>query len=187
MKITLVRHAQTDANYESVMQGLKNNLLNDTGRRQCQKLREEIKDIKFDYCYMSPLARTVETAMILIGDRVEMIPDKRLLERDMGNLEGAAVAQYDAKKYWNYELNCSDDGVEDIQSIFERCENFLSYILEKYDESSHILVVSHGAPLRALYHLLKQTRLTRNLLDIAIGNCYCETFEVQKEELLQKK
>lgn len=178
MKITLVRHAQTEANYENVLQGLKNNLLNDTGRRQCQKLREKLKDIKFDYCYMSPLVRTVETAMILIGDRVEMIPDKRLIERDMGKLEGAPREEYDAKKYWDYELNCTDEGVEAIHSIFERCQSFLTYIKDKYEDHQHILIVSHGAPIRALHHLLHQTKLTDYLLDIDVENCYCETIEI---------
>ena len=86
MKITLVRHGETDFNKEGKIQGLSNNLLNDTGRRQCRDLRMRLNEEHFDYCYMSPLVKTVETAMILIGDRVEMIPDKRLIERDMGEL-----------------------------------------------------------------------------------------------------
>ena len=44
MKITLVRHGQTDFNYDGIMQGLSNNYLNDTGRRQCKKLRDELKE-----------------------------------------------------------------------------------------------------------------------------------------------
>ena len=47
-----------------------------------------IKEKHYDYCYMSPLVRCVETALILIGDRVEMIPEKRLIERGLGELEG---------------------------------------------------------------------------------------------------
>ena len=73
MKITLVRHGQTESNYNEICQGSTNILLNDTGRRQCQKLRDKIKDKKYDVCYMSPLVRAVETAMILIGDRVEIV------------------------------------------------------------------------------------------------------------------
>ena len=68
--ITLVRHGQTEQNYQNILNGRSNDLLNDTGRRQCQKLREQLKDVHFDFCYMSPLVRTVETAFILIGDRV---------------------------------------------------------------------------------------------------------------------
>ena len=84
MKITLVRHGQTEANLSGILQGRANNLLNDTGRRQAKYLAMSIKEKHYDYCYMSPLVRCVETALILIGDRVEMIPDKRLIERDLG-------------------------------------------------------------------------------------------------------
>ena len=85
MKIVLVRHGKTDKNSEGVMQGVSNHMLNDSGRRQCQKLRNELKDEHFDVCYMSPLVRCVETAMILVGERVPIIPDKRLIERNIGN------------------------------------------------------------------------------------------------------
>ena len=64
MKIILVRHGQTESNYEGIMQGRVNNLMNDTGRRQCQKLRDKLINTKIDYCYMSPLVRCVETAFI---------------------------------------------------------------------------------------------------------------------------
>lgn len=179
MKITLVRHGETDFNYENKLQGRSNNLLNDTGRRQCQKLRDQLKNKHFDVCYMSPLVRTVETAMILIGDRVEMIPDKRLIERELGNLEGEDRKKYNVEKYWDYSLNCTDDGVEGVQSIFERCSQFLDYILEKHKDQD-ILIVSHATPIRALHHLLKETDLNHNLLNFKIDNCYCEEIEVKK-------
>ena len=51
MKITLVRHAQTEENFKGNMQGKRNILLNDTGRRQCNNLRLKLKDKKYDYCY----------------------------------------------------------------------------------------------------------------------------------------
>ena len=146
-------------------------------RRQCQKLREPLKDVHFDFCYMSPLVRTVETAFILIGDRVETFPDKRLIERDMGELTGKSRDLYDVKKYWDYDLNSSDLGVEAIQEVFKRCEDFLDYVMKKHP-NGHILVVSHGAPVRALYHLIKHRNLHSNLLTISIPNCYCETFEM---------
>ena len=179
MKITLVRHGQTEQNYQNILNGRSNDLLNDTGRRQCQKLREQLKDVHFDFCYMSPLVRTVETAFILIGDRVETFPDKRLIERDMGELTGKSRDLYDVKKYWDYDLNSSDLGVEALQDVFKRCEVFLDYVTKKHP-NEHILVVTHGAPVRALYHLIKHHNLHGNLLTVSIPNCYCETFEIKE-------
>lgn len=177
MTITLVRHGQTEENYLGIIQGLKNNLLNDTGRRQCQKLREKLKDKHFDVCYMSPLVRTVETAMIIIGDRVEMIPDNRIIERNMGLLDGRKHSEYDAKKYWNYDDNCNDLEVESIQDIFKRCQEFLDYVLDKH-KNEDILIVTHASPFRVLRHLLLNHELSGDLLDVEIDNCYVWEIEI---------
>lgn len=176
MKVTLVRHGQTEANYQSVLQGRSNYQLNDTGRRQCQQLRDRLKDMNFSFCYMSPLIRTVETAFILVGDRVETFSDERLIERDLGELEGAIREKYDVKKYWDYDLNSSDLGVESVQNLISRAQAFLNCVIKKHADQ-HILVVSHGAMIRALHHLLHNHDLHGDLLDVEIGNCYCETIE----------
>lgn len=177
MKIALVRHGQTESNYNEICQGSTNILLNDTGRRQCQKLRDKIKDKKYDVCYMSPLVRVVETAMILIGDRVEMIPDKRLIDRDLGELEGKSRSLYDSNKYWDYNLNSGDLGVEPVQEIFKRCGEFLDYILEKHKDES-VLIVAHAASIRAIRHILLKSDLSKNLLLKDIENCFYEEIEV---------
>ena len=178
MKICLVRHAETEWNYENKLQGQQNMELNDTGIRQAKKLKQKISNLSYDYCYMSPLIRTVQTAIILIGDRVETIPDKRLVERNLGELEGKSRELYDAKKYWDYNLNSNDLGVEPVQDIFKRCEDFLDYIKNKYDDNTTILVVSHGAPIRALHHILSNTDRNSNLLEIGIPNCFYREYEI---------
>ncbi len=185
MKIYLVRHGQTEENYQHKIQGLTNTFLNDTGRRQCQKLRQEIFSLSFDVCYVSPLIRTVETAMILIGDRVEMIPDKRLVERGLGQLENQDMKLYDPFKYWDYEGNCGDLGVEKIQDIFARSMDFLKYVLLKH-EGEDILIVTHGAVFRALRCLLLKQPLKGNLFDpnVKIDNCCFQEFSVSSDDLL---
>ena len=177
MKVTLVKRAQTESDYLGNILGHSNELLNDTGRRQAQRLKEKIKDIKFDYCYMSPLVRCVETALILIGDRVEMIPDKRLIERDFGELENHPGEEYNEYQFWNYTLNRSDFGIEPIHDVFKRCEEFLDYIISKHPDGT-ILIVTHSSPYRALRHLIKKRPLKGPMLDGIINNCQYEEFEI---------
>jgi len=177
MKVTIVRHGQTEENFLNKIQGQRNVLMNDTGRRQCERLRVKIKDKNYDYCYMSPMTRTVETAFILIGDRVETIPDNRLKERFMGELEGKSREMYNVYKFWDYDLNKSDFDVEPIQDVFKRCIDFFDYIKKKHKDQS-ILVVTHGSPYRALRHLLLNHEIKGNLFDGGIDNCQCEEFEV---------
>ena len=178
MKITLVRHGETDNNKNNIMQGLSNELMNDRGRRQCKKLRNELKDKHFDICYMSPLVRCVETAMILVGDRVPIVKDKRLIERNIGEFEGKKRGPYDINKYWNYRLNSNDKGVEPIQDIEKRVKSFLSYISKKKDKD--ILIVTHASVFRMLYHILKGEDLSKKLEHIKVVNCDFKEIETKK-------
>ena len=177
MKIALVRHGETEKNSLDLIQGRENHLLNDTGRKQAQTLRDKIRSKHFDICYTSPLVRCVETAMILIGDRVLMVTDPRLIERDMGELEGHPREEYNAYQYWDYDLNSSEHKVEALQDLFKRCEDFLNFLKEKDQED--ILIVTHGAVYRALRYLLKNHRLKGKLFDGFIENCQYEEFEIK--------
>ncbi len=170
MKIYLVRHGQTEENFDGLIMGINNPMMNDTGRRQCQRLRDKIKDIKFDFCYMSPLIRCVETAIILVGDRVETAPDKRLIDRDMKDLVGKSRDDIDEVLYWE----STDMGVETVSEMFERCRSFLDYISSKYKDES-IMIVTHGSIYRVLRHILLNR--TDNLYDGIIPNCYFEEFD----------
>lgn len=177
MKITLVRCGQTEDDLLQKIHDSNNNLLSDSGRRQCQKLKFYLKEKNYDYCYMSPLISCVETAMILVGDRVETVPDSRLIERDMGELKGRPLQEYNAYKFWDYDLNRNDYGVEAVQDLFKRCQDFLDYILKKH-AGSDILIVTDEEVYRALRYLLKGHKLEGNLLDGAIDYCKVEEFTV---------
>ena len=44
--------------------------------------------------------------------------ENRLIERGFGNYEGQSKVEF--RKYWNFESNMSDNGVESIKELFER-------------------------------------------------------------------
>ena len=177
MKITLVRHAQTEENFLGILQGEQNTLLNDTGRRQVLRLKEKLSAFQYDLCFTSPLIRSFETALVAVGDRVEIQRDDRLIERSIGELEGRPKEEYNAFQFWNYDKNRSDYGVEPVHDLVKRCEDFLSELKEKYPDKN-IIVFTHGGPYRALRHLIKKDPLKGNLLDGPIENCQFEEFEV---------
>ena len=177
MKITLIRHGETEENFLKKIQGRRNELLNDTGRRQVLRLKNKLSELNYDLCFVSPLIRCFETAIVLVGDRTEIIRDERLIERDMGELEGRPVEEYNAFQFWNYDKNRSDYGVEPVQDIIKRCKSFLDEIKEKYPDKS-IIIVTHSGTYRALRHLIKGDKLKGNLLDGKIENCSCEEFEI---------
>ena len=120
MYITLVRHAETFSNEDGRMVGFNNVKLSRKGVTNALLLKDKIRNEKYDICYMSPLARCVETAMILVGDRVLTKPDSRLNERDIGDFKGKSIKKYDKKKFWEYNLNSNDSNVERVQDVFKR-------------------------------------------------------------------
>lgn len=182
MKIYLVRHGETDANKDKIMQGQSQNLqLNQNGVMQATNLKNKLKDIKFDVCFTSPLIRAWSTAMVIAGDRVEIKEDKRLIERYLGNLENKDRKLYDVNKYWDYNLNSNDEDVEPIQDIFKRCNSFVEDLKKNYHDDDIILVVSHGAITRCLHHILMKSNLKKNLLDFKVGNCYCREYNLRGE------
>ena len=177
MYITLVRHAETFSNEDGRMIGFNNVKLSRKGVTNALFLKDKIRDEKYDICYMSPLARCVETAMILVGDRVLTKVDNRLNERDIGDFTGKSNKKYDKKKFWEYNLNSKDNKVEGVQELFKRCENFLDDIKK---EDKDVLIVSHEAIIRCMHYLLHNKKLCENLLDIDTPNCYIEKIEVVK-------
>lgn len=60
MKLYIARHGQTDWNVEHKAQGRTDIPLNDIGKKQAEQLRENIKNIKFDVVYASPLKRAAK-------------------------------------------------------------------------------------------------------------------------------
>ena len=179
MIITLVRHAETEEKFNRILQGRNNTFLNDRGKRQLLNLKMKLINDPYDICFSSPLCRCMETALISVGDRVKIVPDDRLVERDLGEFDGRPVEEYNAFKYWDYDLNKCDYGVESLHSIFERCEDFYNYLLCNYYDKN-IIIVTHNAIYRALRHLILNHELKHNLLDGKIDNCQFERFIINK-------
>lgn len=179
MKITLVNNAETEEDFLRKLQGRENYLLNDTGRRQALRLKMKLQDKNYSICFVSPLTRCMETALVSVGDRILMTPDDRLIEREVGEFEGKPIDEYNAYKYWDYDLNKGDFGVEPVHDVFKRCKDFLNYIKKEHPDED-IIIVTHSGPYRALRHLLLNHKIKGKLLDGKINSCQVEEFEIKK-------
>lgn len=83
--IYIVRHGQTDWNLEGRYAGRKDVELNAKGIEQAQNIYNELKDVKFDKVFSSPLKRAYKIATIISDS--EIITDERIIERCNGELE----------------------------------------------------------------------------------------------------
>ena len=171
MNLYIVRHGQTDYNLNNIIQGISDIPLNLNGIGQIQKLKGRVDKLKIDLAITSPVLRTRQTTQILLGTRnVPIIIDKRITERKMGILEGKSIKMYDAKAYWNYKLNYdNNEQVEKIWDLFDRTRAFLIDIIKTYPDKN-ILLVSHGATIRALHYNIVGFNESDYLLNFKVPN-----------------
>lgn len=177
MIIGVVRHGETNYNLKHLIQGISDIKLNDTGRRQCELTKPNVRKTKYDLCFSSPLSRAFETAVILVGEDTTIFKDDRLLERTYGSFEGKHDSIYDAKKFMDYNLNSSDEGVEPLKDVFKRTEEFLEYIKKDF-KGKNVLIVTHSAIAKALYHIINSSDLENDYLDIEIENAQYNKYEI---------
>lgn len=138
--IYIVRHGQTDWNLEGRYQGRIDIELNEKGINQAKKIYEELKNIKFDKVFSSPLKRAYQTAQIICDE--DIIKDERLIERSNGELEGKLKTECTIDIDFN-DPNETRLGIENIISFRERISNFFDEITKKY-KGKDILVVTHA-------------------------------------------
>jgi len=146
-KILLARHGETDWNLEHRWQGQSDTPLNDTGRSQARALAQELAAESIDAVYSSDLIRAHETARLIAEPRgLQVIAIRDLRERSFGSVEGLTTDEIQAR-YPGIELPWSDG--ETREAMAARVLGALHRIAETHPDA-HVLVVSHGGPLRAV-------------------------------------
>jgi broad specificity phosphatase PhoE len=137
--LLLVRHGETDWNAEGRLQGHTDRPLSDYGRRQAQRLAEELDSEELAAIYSSDLARAHETAAI-VGERldlpVELDPDLR--EKDWGTWEGLTAVERDRVEFVG----------ESTEAHQDRILRALHRISERHPGDARVLVVTHGGSMR---------------------------------------
>ena len=145
--LLLARHGETDWNRDQRWQGQSDTPLNDTGREQARALAEELAVEPIDAVYSSDLVRAHETARLIAEPRgLDVIAIRDLRERSFGSVEGMTTDEIQAR-YPGIELPWSDG--ETREAMAERVLGALHRIAGTHPDA-HVLVVSHGGPLRAV-------------------------------------
>lgn len=136
MKVYLLRHAQTDMNKERRIQGRMNTLINEEGRRQAEKRRDDLarRGLRFDRIFASPLERALTTAEIVTGvPRSSFVIDERLAEIRFGELDGTyykALPGHYANFFKHPGLYVPAEGGETFQELDSRLTSFFKDLLK---------------------------------------------------------
>lgn len=155
MKIYLARYGQTDWNIEERRQGSIDTPLNETGIQQAEALREKLGNVNFKVCYTSPLQRAAETAKIITAGKVPVEQSELLAGRGFGEFEGELSININPDADINdVGLNADVNGIEPIQHVITRAEEFLQVLRNNYTTDDTILVVAHGIIIRILRSII---------------------------------
>lgn len=179
MKLLLTRHGQTNWNVAGKIQGKTDIELNETGIKQAEATREKLLNEKIDVIISSPLKRARKTAEIIgKGRNIPIIIDKEIEERAFGEFEGMKAKEFDFDGIWNYKLNKQYEGVECIEDLFKRIENFLNKIKEEYKDKT-VLLVTHGGvtvPIRVILEGISEEMMV--IRTLAIENCEVKEYNL---------
>jgi broad specificity phosphatase PhoE len=141
--IYIVRHGKTSWNEIGRIQGHADVALNKDGIEEAKKIKDNLKDIRFDLVISSPLKRALRTAKIISGYKYkDIIIDNRIIERCNGEFEGKLKNEIFESIDFN-DPNEKRYGIENIIDFRKRINNFCEEIKDKY-KNKNILVVTHA-------------------------------------------
>lgn len=158
-KITMIRHGETDANRNGIVQGWADYSLNSNGRSQCERLAARIKAWREPPTAIvaSTLKRAKETAAI-IGEAIGVTPSyaddlREMSFGDCDGMSGAAIAQQYGDDYLpvffkDWTGTSRPPGGESLSQALERFTQAIEGLGREF-AGQHIAVVSHGLVLRS--------------------------------------
>lgn len=165
----VVRHGQTYFNAEDITQGQSDSELTPLGIEQANGLGEKLKDVHFDTIFSSDLGRAQKTAEILKRDRTAPLYQSLLLrERKFGIYENKPFSFFRMEQkemLEKYEHLTRAERrtfrfADDVETEAEISSRMFSFFDEtfKTHQGQTILVVSHGAIMKAFLNALDWTR-----------------------------
>ncbi len=155
LKIHLIRHGATDANFGGLYVGSKTDLpLAPEGLYELRFLKENNDYPNVDVVYSSPLMRCRQTAAVLYPDH-DVIPIDNLKEYDFGSFEGKNAYELegdpDFAPWTSGKISAPPDGEENSGFVKRICTGFgeaVTDMLEKgYDSSA---IIMHGGVIMML-------------------------------------
>ncbi|MBL75715.1 MAG: hypothetical protein CL763_02165 [Chloroflexi bacterium] len=154
-----VRHGETKWNAERRVQGHTDIPLHDRGRQSLQYTAKRLASINFDFVYSSDLVRATETAELILKanqlNRPEVNIDPTLREVSFGDFEGMTWEEMSStvdglRLHQDMRnLDYAPPGGESYRDLLNRLAKF-ALLLETNHVRDNVLIVGHGAALRAL-------------------------------------
>lgn len=177
MELYVVRHGQTIVNVRKLINARNIIGINKKGKEEAKAAAEQIKNEKIDLIICSPLRRTKQTCKIINTNKIKVIYDKRILERDSRSMQFQPIEKIDFNQWYDVGKTKVYKNSEGFKSILERVESFLEEIKIKY-AGKNILIVTHGDVCKAIYAYLNNVSDPKEISLFNQGNCEIKKYEI---------
>lgn len=185
VQLLLVRHAESQGNRESRLQGRREFPLTERGQRQAQALGTRLAALPLAAVYASPLRRAMDTAEPMAaraGLRVQTEP--RVQEYDFGEaLSGLTWQEIRERRPQLIEALLSSrsnfphyPGEEGREAFRERICGALWEIADRHEGDEAVAVVTHAGPI-AVFLLEALGGVYRRPIPFTVDNASVSTVE----------
>lgn len=175
-----MRHAQTEANKNFIVQGRMDNPLNEDGFRQAYSTGQYFadNDIHFDMVISSPLKRAYATAQQVNKGMMLSRPivlDKSLIERNFGDFDGKKITD----DYYYMVKRGLVPHMETNDVLEKRAYDSLLNICKKYPDKK-LLIVTHSHVIKAILTKLVKGFTYRDYLhNCSINHLVCDDNDIK--------
>ncbi len=155
LKIHLIRHGATDANYKGQYIGCKTDIpLSPEGLSELRLLKENMEYPEAEAVYSSPLLRCRQTAAVLYPEK-SVIPVNNLREYDFGVFEGKTASELEGNPYFKPwaagKISAPPEGEENSEFIKRLCLGLNEIVLDMLEKDLHeTAVIMHGGAIMML-------------------------------------
>ena len=119
--IIFVRHGKTAYNINGKAMGTLDIPLCREGRLEAQRAAEQLKDVKIDQIFVSPLSRARETADIINRYHgIDIVVEDRLKEYYLGDFQGRNFDEIDKPTKQDFWIHPTKYGAQDMQEFEDR-------------------------------------------------------------------
>lgn len=159
--LVIIRHGESEWNATGQWTGITDVHLTDKGRHEGTLMGVELKDIHFDYAYVSEQIRTLETLQALMTTH----PQNDIPYEITGAINERDYGIYTGKNKWQVKEEVSEEtftGIrrgwdfpipdgESLEMVYDRVAPFyLKTILPRLQKGQTVLMAAHGNSIRAL-------------------------------------
>lgn len=155
LKIHLIRHGATDANYDGRYIGCKTDLpLAPEGLNELRLLKDDIDYPEIERLYSSPMLRCRQTGAVLYPD-FEPVMVEELKEYDFGSFENKTAAELESNPNfipWTSGRLSAPPGGENNSGFIKRiCVGFNKIVLDMIEGGlTESAVIMHGGAIMML-------------------------------------